>query len=130
MGRGGEGAAVHGITQEQLTAEGEPARNVYRDLLRTIDGRHLVSDSPSHDGRWFRALVAAALDGSPQSDEGPPPLLDLVKVAWKLAIDCGRRPDIAWQKAELEAGLRFPQPHRAGPDARHNAALLRLIAGG
>lgn len=123
------GESVTGITQVMLAAAGDHPWCVYTDLLMIIEGREVVSDSPSYDGRWFRALVAAAVEGTERVGEEPPPLADLVMVAWKLAADRGRRPDIAWHKAELEAGLRFPKPHRAGPDARHNAELLRLVAG-
>jgi hypothetical protein len=112
-----------------LMADGDHPGNVYTDLLMIIEGREVVSDSPSYDGRWFRALVAAAVEGTDRVGEAPPPLCDLTKVAWMLAANRGRRPDIAWSKSEFEAGLRFPKPHRAGPDARHNAELLRLVAG-
>ena len=123
------GESVTGITRTMLTEHGDDPWCVYTDVLMIVEGRDIVSDSPSYDGRWFAALVAAAVKGTDREGEKPPVLLDLTKVAWELAASQGRRPDIAWCKAELEVGLRFPKPHRAGPDARHNAEILRHIAG-
>jgi hypothetical protein len=120
--------AVTGISRAMLAADGLDPLSVYTEALTVIAGRDVVSDSPGFDGKWFAALVAAAVYGTDGAGEAPPPLQDLIKVAWKLAADRGRRPDIAWQKTELEACLRFPMTHRAGPDARHNVELLRLVA--
>lgn len=118
-----ESAAVHGITRETLASEGHDPRAVYSDVLLTIAGREVLSDDPTLDGRWFRALAVAA-EGAP-----PPALREFDQVVWALCVAEGRRPDIAWAKAKLEARLRFPYLHRAGADARSNAEMLRLIAG-
>lgn len=128
-----ESARVHGITQAQLSAEGQHPWIVYTDLLHVIEGREVVSDNPDFDDQWFRVLIAAALADTPEDrtrlGEKPPIIHDLDAIAWSLAVNCGRTPEIAWQKAELEACLRFPFAHRAGADARHNAEMLRQIAG-
>jgi hypothetical protein len=56
-------------------------------------------------------------------------LLDFHQFAWRAAMMRGRRPDIAYSKAETEAYLLFPKEHRAAPDAQRNAEILRQIAG-
>lgn len=124
-----ESAAIHGITPDQLATEGQDATSVYAAMLPLIAARELVSDNPSYDGRWLKALVAAAVEGAERAGEVVPLLVEFDRMAWRLAIERGRRPDLAWQKADMEAGLRFAHEHRAGPDARRNAEVLRLIAG-
>ncbi|CAH2606352.1 conserved protein of unknown function (plasmid) [Rhodovastum atsumiense] len=123
------GESVTGITRPMLAESGADPSQIYANVRRRVADRAVVSDSPSYDGRWFAALAAAAMQGTGMEGEKPPPLLGLIMVAWELAAARGRRPDIAWNKAELEVGLRFPKPHRAGPDARHNAEILRHLAG-
>jgi hypothetical protein len=56
-------------------------------------------------------------------------LRDFHQFAWREAVRrfILRRPDIA--KAEAEAYALFPKQHRAGPDARRNAEMLRQIQG-
>ena len=63
-------------------------------------------------------------DGTP---EPPFELLDFHQIAWREAVRRGRRPDMAIVKAEPEAYALFPNQHRAGPDARRNAEMLRQI---
>lgn len=123
------GEAVTGITRAMLAAQGADPWGVYADVRRLIAGREVVSDSPSYDGRWFCALAAAALNDTARAGEQPPPLLDLAVVTWQLAATAGRDPGIAWRKAEAETYARFPRPHRAGPDARYNAEILRQVVG-
>ena len=54
-------------------------------------------------------------------------LLDFHQFIWREAAIRGRRPDIAIVKAEAEAYLLFPKQHRAGPDARRNAEMIRQV---
>jgi hypothetical protein len=112
-------AAVHGISRAMLDTEGAAPGVVWRALARAIKGRRLVSDNPPFDGRWLNMLAGMA----------QPALLDLDQFAWALAVKAGRRPDIAWRKAETEVWTKVPTVHRAGPDALRNALMLRHIAG-
>jgi hypothetical protein len=56
-------------------------------------------------------------------------LTDHSSFVGQLAARCGRRPEIAVNRSELEALSRFPNLHRAGPDARRLAEVARLLAG-
>jgi hypothetical protein len=61
--------------------------------------------------------------------EPPFVLRDFHQFVWREAVLRGRRPDIAIVKAEAEAYILFPKQHRAGPDARRNAEVLRQVQG-
>lgn len=114
--------AVHGIGRAQLEAEGAEPAVVCTALEPHIIGKKLVSDNPPFDRRWLDLLLGAG--GLQAVGE----MLDFDQVAWGLAVRCGRRPDIAWVKAEAEVWAKVPTVHRAGPDALRNALMLRHIA--
>jgi hypothetical protein len=83
----------------------------------------VLSDAPTFDGKWLRDLYTAA------GTEPPFVLLDFHQFIWREAAIRGRRPDIAIVKAEAEAYVLFPKQHRAGPDARRNAEMIRQVQG-
>jgi hypothetical protein len=87
------------------------------------DGTEVLSDAPTYDTKWLRDLYMAT------GAEPPFVLLDFHQIVWRAAAIRGRRPDIAYVKAEAEAYLLFPKEHRAGPDARRNAEILRQVQG-
>jgi hypothetical protein len=53
----------------------------------------------------------------------------LHQFVWRAAAIRGRRPNIAIVKFETETYLLFPKQHRAGPDARRNAEMIRQVQG-
>jgi len=116
--------AVHGLTVERITAEGLSVEQVTEALTNVAYGARVLSDSPGHDGHWLRTLYSATGVNNP-----PFALQDFHHFAWACATRVGRRPDIAFVKAETEAAVRFPVTHRAGADARHNAEILRQLSG-
>jgi hypothetical protein len=119
-----EAAGVHNIPQDLLMREGSPPEQVAAELaVATINAR-VFSDAPSYDGAWLKTLYSVAGTTKP-----PFKFEDFHAFAWQLACRAGRRPDIAVVNSELEAHTRFPLLHRAVPDARRNAEILRLIAG-
>jgi hypothetical protein len=120
----GKAAAVHGIRREQLETEGLPVAEVIIAVNAHALGRVVLSDSPAHDGKWLADLYRAG-----GFDRPPFALEDFGRYAWNMACRAGRRPDIAYCKAEAEAWAAFPVTHRAGQDARHNAEILRQLAG-
>lgn len=118
--------ALHGLSLAQITAEGLPVEEVAQAVGAALTGKRALSDNPAFDGRWLAALFAAARGPDRQELCA---LDDFHTFASGLAARMGRRPDIAVGKAELEAAHLFPQRHRAAPDARRNAEVLRQIAG-
>jgi hypothetical protein len=118
-----ESAAVHKIAREELLRGGFPVAEVAAALTTRCQGKRVLSDAADIDGAWLTTLYRAA------GGEALFVLGDFHAFAWQLAIRVGRRPDLAYVKAELEAQIRFPMIHRAGADARCLAEMLRLIAG-
>jgi hypothetical protein len=116
-------AAIHGIALDWLVASGQPVEMVAESLAEAAKGARVLSDSPRHDGHWLRRLYAATGAGSP-----PFALDDFHRFAWAAAAHRSPRPDGALVRAEAEAQARCPATHRAGPDARHNAEILRRLA--
>lgn len=106
--------ALHGISRAWLEAEGRPAFEVLMDLNLAAEGYRVVSDS-GLDEVWLQRLFMAT---------GVPAAFDIGPIG-ELLTDPG---PIA-SAAEC-AYFRFPQMHRATPDAQRLAETLRLAAGG
>lgn len=119
---------LHGIGQDQLLTEGQDPGTVIAELDAASRGYTLLSDIPGADQAWLDALLAAS--GSRRT--------------WRIgsAIDVSsllimtKRPSITqtaaealYAEASATAGARFPQEHRAGPDARRMAEIVRLLIG-
>lgn len=114
---------VHKITLTELMARGKPAELVARELSARCQGKIVLCDGGEHDRRWLLTLFWSV--GEHPSFE----LSDFDTFARQLAARSGRRPEIAINRSELEALSRFPLLHRAEPDARRCAEILRLLAG-
>jgi len=52
-------AAIHGISQALLIAEGEAAEVVARRVLDTLSDHTVYASSPSWDGKWLSVLLRA-----------------------------------------------------------------------
>lgn len=118
-----EAEAVHGISRAEIIAHGRGVGDVAAELTAQTRGTQVLSDAPTYDMKWLRDLYRAV------GAEPPFELLDFHQFAWRAAVLRRRRPDIAIVKAEAEAYALFPKQHRAGPDARRNAEILRQLAG-
>jgi uncharacterized protein (DUF433 family) len=120
-----EAEAVHGISLAEIIAHGRGIGDVAAELTAQTRGAQVLSDAPTFDTKWLRDLYRAT------GAEPPFELLDFHQIAWREAVRRGRRrgrrPDMAIAKAEAEAYALFPNQHRAGPDARRNAEMLRQI---
>ena len=114
--------AIHGLTLNDIIARGTPAVQVARDLAAAVADAVVICDSPKYDGQWLATLFEAAGANRP-----PFTLGNFQEYAWQVASTAGRRPDIAFIKAEAEAHARFPVCHRAAADANHNAEFLRQL---
>jgi hypothetical protein len=113
--------AVHGLSRAEIIAHGRSVADVTTELTALTQSAEGLSDAPTHDTKWLRDLYAAT------GTEPPFALLDFHQIVWREAVLRGRRPDIAIVKAEAEAYVLFPKQHRAGPDARRNAEILRQV---
>jgi hypothetical protein len=118
-----EAEAVHGISLAEIIAHGRGVADVAAELTAYTRGAQVLSDAPPFDTKWLCDLYRAT------GAEPPFVLRDFHQIAWREAALRGRRPDIAIVKAEAEAYILFPKQHRAGPDARRNAEMLRQIQG-
>jgi hypothetical protein len=120
-----EAEAVHGIARADIIAHGRGVNDVAAELTAHTRGAQVLSDAPPFDTKWLCDLYRAT------GAEPPFVLRDFHQFAWHEAVRrfILRRPDIAIVEAEAEAYILFPQQHRAGPDARRNAEMLRQIRG-
>lgn len=118
-----EAEAMHGLSLAEIIAHGRGVNDVAAELTAHTRGAQVLSDAPSFDTKWLCDLYRAT------GAEPPFVLRDFHQFAWREAVLRGRRPDIAIVKAEAEAYILFPKQHRAGPDARRNAEMLRQIQG-
>ncbi len=112
---------AHGISRELLEREGLPADQVIDELAAIVSGLEVVSDSES-DQLWLEVLCSAAQREPPFAIGSSAHLLKLLGVAGQT------QENPTWQAADAEARRRFPQLHRARPDAQRGAEIIRLVA--
>jgi hypothetical protein len=108
---------IHGITLADALERGRPPLDVLRELAAMARSSRVVSDS-GLDALWLGVLADGARRGVPFEVHGADPVLEAL-AANRAAID----------DAAALAGARFPHLHRAGPDARHLAEVIRVLAG-
>lgn len=106
--------ALHGISREQLEAQGRPAFEVLMDLNIAAQGLRVCSDS-GLDEVWLQRLFMAT---------GVPAAFDIEPIG-ELLTD----PAPIASAAEC-AYFAFPQMHRATPDAQRLAETVRLAVFG
>jgi len=105
--------ALHGLTRDQLRAEGVDAATVCRRLNEVLSGARVYSDAPDFDGAWLYRLFAAA---------GLSPRFRLRHIVDLLpALEVAAVGDLFERAAETA-----PVTHRAGPDSLHLQAVYRL----
>ena len=52
--------AIHGISREELTAQGTPHDSVANRMVEVLSGHDLLASAPSWDGKWLSTLLRAA----------------------------------------------------------------------
>ncbi len=112
-----EAQALHGLTREQIVAEGLPPAQVLTELIETVGPRRVVADSLI-DQYWLDTLAAAAGQSAPFVIEHAAILFD------EQGAD---EPRIS--AAIAFANLSYAVRHRAIADARWLSALLGHLAG-
>jgi len=110
-----EAEAMHGISREQLLAEGLPAGQVVAELQEALRGARVFADSYL-DAEWMATLAAAARAPLPAK---------VGHIEEILAALGASGHDVAEADAALDA-QRFGR-HRAGEDARRLFALIEEL---
>jgi hypothetical protein len=116
---------LHGISLEQLHAQGRSPSEVARRMNEVLTGRALFSDAPADDERWLRIIFdEAGLDPAFTIRRTDADVLTS-QLAAKLRWDSA-----SYEAAKSEADRISPRTHRAEADARHLAVLWRIISKG
>lgn len=112
-----------GITKGMLEAGTDPA-HVFFKIMKIASGRTIISEHYKDDNQWMRKLAQEArrLNKSPK-------ISDLYTVCTEMALQTGRGPEKVIQKAQDIATRTHPHCHRAGPDARFMAEIIRQVVG-
>ena len=110
---------VHGISKAILGAEGRSASEVFFELADAVKGAGVVADSRL-DVQWLMSLCDAARRSVPFEIGQMSDLLVTM-------LGDGAAAQAAVQEAQATALARFPHVHRAGPDARRLAEVIRLL---
>ena len=105
---------LHGISLEQLHAQGRPPFEVARRMNEVLAGRELISDGPADDERWLRIVFGEA---------GLHPAFTIRRtdadvLTSQLAAELGWD-SASYEVAKSEAEHISPGTHRAEADARH-----------
>ncbi len=114
-------ARLHGLTHETLEREGMPAATVAIELAATVAESTVVSDAPGADAFWSQVLYAT-VGTKPAFD-----IIDLRSAVYEMTGLYGVVARDAIEDATELARRRFPEAHRAGPDARRTAEVLRIL---
>jgi hypothetical protein len=112
---------LHGLTRDTLKRDGQPVEEVTVELAAAVAGHAVVSDAATADGYWLQMLYAATGRKPPFRIAPLAPLLkDIIAATGDAAAG-----DI--ERAAALALQRFPERHRAGPDARRLAEIIRIL---
>jgi DNA polymerase III epsilon subunit-like protein len=114
--------ALHGITPEQLSAQGRPPQQVAQQMNRVLASRELFSDS-ALDEAWLRQVFDEAGLEPAFTIRRFDAIRLIVQLAAGRGITKGR-----FASAQREAQRLAPRTHRAEPDARHLATLWHIVS--
>ena len=115
-----DSAQVHGITREDLVADGSSAADVARRLSAALAGHDMASDAPEQDTKWLTKLMQPAALPTPPIWNATDVFITATRplfgrlpssVAHSLARSILMQAETEMERAD---GIR----HRAGPDAR------------
>lgn len=128
-----EAEGLHGLSRDQLLAEGTPHDIVARRMVESLTGHDLYATAPSWDGRWLSLLLrkggqprhalrlrdtevvqAAAIDAAMRDAGTPSDRLKATRVA-------------VLKAARAEVEQPGPPVHRALPDARQELRLFQAV---
>lgn len=112
---------IHGISRAELDMHGVEAVETARRLNEIARGKQVLSDNPEADSDWLRQLYHDT--GVDQTFA----IQDARKLE-ALAITLGRLTTGYAQSLTEDINRAFPHPHRAGPDARREAARFLALS--
>jgi len=104
---------LHGISLEQLNAQGHPPFEVARRMNEVLAGRELFSDAPADDERWLRIIFDEAGLHLAFTIRRTHADVLVAQLAAKLGWDSASH-----ETAKSEADRNSPKMHRAEADAR------------
>ncbi|MGA0601137.1 hypothetical protein ACO2Q3_10590 [Caulobacter sp. KR2-114] len=109
--------AVHGISLDEALGRGRTPHEVLRELAAMARPLRVVSDS-GLDDVWLGVLAAGARRSVPFEIQLVDPVLEDLAATAEDA-----------EAAQSAADGRYPLTHRAGPDARRLAEVIRILGG-
>lgn len=111
---------IHGISRQQLEADGIPVEDATARLNAALAGTVVVSDHPGPDTRWLVTLFELV---------GIEPDFEIGDWHQLCQIEAARQWLTQDQVTAIEAaaGGEFPRLHRARPDALYLAAVYRAL---
>ncbi|KAA0677679.1 hypothetical protein [Roseomonas genomospecies 6] len=116
-------ARTHGITMEMLQQDGLDPAAVVQELDQVLlPGRPVFSDAAGAETFWLGALYAAV-------GREPPVVIEPLQPVLEGLTSGGLYAAGEIDAAEYEAALGWPTRHRAEPDARRLAEVVRILAG-
>ncbi|WP_372399888.1 hypothetical protein ABMY26_34050 [Azospirillum sp. HJ39] len=113
--------ALHGISLEQMAAEGRPAAEVAEGGMAALSGQLPHSDAVGADDAWLASLMAVIGHSYPWLE----PLDDLLREV-TAGNDKERAAEV--ERAMVKASVRWRRQHRAGDDAARLAETVRILA--
>jgi DNA polymerase III epsilon subunit-like protein len=125
-----EAALMHGLTREQLRAQGEPVGDVAARMVDVLLGHQVYASAPSWDGKWLSVLLRAA--GHPRHElrlmDSDIVLAEAVRARLGGAASQERVTALI-EAVRKGAGANEPE-HRALADARREWRIWRHLAHG
>jgi len=116
---------LHGISRQQLIAQGRPSFEIARRMNKVLVGRELFSDAPADDERWLRIIFdEAGLEPAFTIRRTHADVLT-AQLAARLGWDI-----VGYEAARAEAARISPRTHRAEADARLLAVCWHIISKG
>ncbi len=109
--------AMHGISLDEALSRGRPVDEVLRELSAMARPLRVVSDS-GLDDIWLGVLASGARRSVPFEIQLVDPVLEDLAATGADA-----------EAAQTAADTRYPPAHRAGPDARRLAEVIRILGG-
>ncbi|MDX2028994.1 MAG: hypothetical protein SFW62_10245 [Alphaproteobacteria bacterium] len=115
---------IHGISQNQLLNDGQDPKIIIPEVVNICSDGIVLSDNVKSDSSWFQTLCDAI-----ELPRMPFQIQSFQDAACEIAGRHHSDPTHKIEKAIEQAVEKFPNPHRAGPDARRNAEVIRLLLG-
>jgi len=119
-----EAQNVHGISRQELAAEGQPPAWVCQRMYQQLLGEAIYTDSPYYDGLWLTELFSVGWDSRPEFELFH---VDNLLVSTVCPNIVGRVQGLARiEEMKEEARSRIGKQHRAEWDVMYLVELWKL----